>query len=63
MEIKTAQYLKEHATLGDGKTITSIKLSLKNGSEMILPLSENNADYDEIMKQVKEGKLTIKDAD
>ena len=40
MEIKTAQYLKEHATLGDGKTITSIKLSLKNGSEMILPLSE-----------------------
>ena len=63
MEIKTAQYLKEHATLGDGKTITSIKLSLKNGSEMILPLSETNADYNEIMEQVKAGTLTIKEAD
>ena len=63
MEIKTAQYLKEHPTLGDGKTITSIKLSLKNGSEMILPLSETNADYNEIMEQVKAGTLTIKDAD
>tara|TARA_R100001082_G_scaffold73600_1_gene42313 strand:+ start:958 stop:1149 length:192 start_codon:yes stop_codon:yes gene_type:complete len=63
MEIKTAQYLKEHATLGDGKTITSIKLSLKNGSEMILPLSETNADYIEIMKQVAAGTLTIQSAD
>ena len=63
MEIKTAQYLKEHPTLGDGKTITSIKLSLKNGSEMILPLSETNADYAEILEQVKAGTLTIKDAD
>jgi len=63
MEIKTAQYLKEHATLGDGKTITSIKVSLENGSEMIVPLSETNADYIEIMKQVKAGTLTIKEAD
>ena len=63
MKIKTAQYLKEHATLGDGKTNTSIKVSLENGSEMILPLSETNADYNEIMEQVKAGTLTIKDAD
>ena len=63
MEIKTAQYLKEHATLGDGKTITSIKVSLENGSEMIVPLSETNAYYIEIMKQVKAGTLTIKEAD
>ena len=63
MEIKTAQYLKEHPTLGDGKTITSIKVSLENGSEMIVPLSETNADYIEIMKQVAAGTLTIQSAD
>jgi hypothetical protein len=63
MEIIKTQYLKEHPTLGDGKTITSIKVSLENGSEMIVPLSESNADYNEVMKQVKAGTLTIKDAD
>ena len=63
MEIIKTQYLKEHPTLGDGKTLTAIKLSLKNGSEMIVPLSETNADYNEVMKQVKAGTLTIKDAD
>tara|TARA_Y100001973_G_C5144456_1_gene304664 strand:+ start:991 stop:1182 length:192 start_codon:yes stop_codon:yes gene_type:complete len=63
MKIIKTQYLKEHPTLGDGKTITSIKVSLENGSEMIVPLSETNADYNKIMKQVKAGTLTIKDAD
>ena len=34
-----------------------------NGVESSVPLDEDNADYAEILKQVKEGTLTIKDAD
>ena len=34
-----------------------------NGAESIVPLDPNNRHYAEILKQVKEGTLTIKDAD
>lgn len=34
-----------------------------NGAESIVPLDPDNIDYAEILKQVKEGKLTIKDAE
>jgi len=33
------------------------------GQTMFVPLDPNNMHYAEILKQVKEGKLTIKDAD
>ncbi len=40
----------------------NIKFSL-DGVEMIAPISEGNRHYDEIMRQVAAGELTIADAD
>ena len=34
-----------------------------DGHTMYVPISEGNRHYDEVMKQVKAGTLTIKDAD
>ena len=34
-----------------------------NGVESSVPLDKENSDYAEILKRVKEGTLTIKDAD
>ena len=34
-----------------------------DGTEMFVPLDPANRHYAEILKQVKEGKLTIQDAD
>ena len=34
-----------------------------DGTECFVPLDPDNRHYAEILKQVKEGKLTIKDAD
>jgi len=55
--ITNAQYSSQ-----DGKTNDSILASI-NGRVLSVPLVEGNTEYDEIMKQVKEGTLTIKDAD
>jgi|OM-RGC.v1.035915750 hypothetical protein len=57
MEIKDAQYSKNMA--GENG---SIQANI-NGKDMIVPLVAGNTEYDEIMKQVKAGTLTIKDAD
>ena len=56
MDVKEAQYVKI-----DGK-IDSIRVIL-NGIVCNVPLDPNNTDYAEILRQVKEGTLTIKDAD
>ena len=53
MNITSAQYNKEKNT---------IKATI-DGTEMFVPLDPANRHYAEILKQVKEGKLTIKDAD
>jgi|9_EtaG_2_1085328.scaffolds.fasta_scaffold00336_15 hypothetical protein len=55
--ITNAQYSSQ-----DGKTNDSILCSI-NGKVLSVPLVEGNNEYDQIMKQVKEGTLTIKDAD
>ena len=60
MNIKEAKYYKHDITKeNDGIFVTL------NGSDvsMSVPMSEANTDYQEILKQVKEGTLTIKDAD
>ena len=57
MEITNAQYSSQ-----DGKTNDSILASI-NGRVLSVPLVEGNTEYDEIMKQVTDGTLTIKDAD
>ena len=56
--ITDAQYIKDEIT---GKN--DIVFCKINGVESSVPLDEDNADYAEILKQVKEGTLTIKDAD
>ena len=54
MNITSAQYLnKEQST---------IKVTV-DGQEWFVPLDPDNRYYAEILKQVKEGTLTIKDAD
>ena len=58
MEIKDAQYFKDIIT-GEVSSISCIV----NGRHTSIPTDPNNTDYQEIMRQVKEGTLTIKDAD
>ena len=58
MDIKEAQYIKEFKS----DKIGSIRIVV---GDIILhvPTDPANTDYAEIMKQVKAGTLTIKDAD
>jgi hypothetical protein len=58
MEITKAQY---HISPTD-KSSKNIKATI-DGVECFVPLDPNNRHYAEILKQVKEGTLTIKDAD
>ena len=56
MNITQAQYHKRN----------DVNVSIKaiiDGTEMSVPLDPANRHYAEILKQVKEGTLTIKDAD
>tara|TARA_B100000212_G_scaffold186495_1_gene140677 strand:+ start:198 stop:380 length:183 start_codon:yes stop_codon:yes gene_type:complete len=56
MEIKNAQYMADE----NGNNVT-IRATI-NGSLSDVPINDGNRHYIEIMKQVKEGNLTIKDA-
>ena len=56
MNITSAQYIEfENKVVNINATI--------DGQKMIVPLDPDNRHYAEILKQVKEGTLTIKDAD
>ena len=57
MKIEKAQYHKN-----DNGDNNSINCTI-DGIESCVPLCEENTHYAEILKQVKEGKLTIKDAE
>ena len=56
MNITSAQYIKVDNANDNIKVIV-------DGTEMSVPLDPDNRHYAEIMRQVKEGTLTIKDAD
>jgi len=58
MEIKNAQYFKDPIE----KINVSINATI-DGVDCGVPLDPNNRHYAEILKQVKEGTLTIKDAE
>ena len=58
MDIKEAQYVKEFQS----DEIGSIRITVGDIISQV-PLDPANTDYAEIMKQVKAGTLTIKDAD
>tara|TARA_X000000950_G_scaffold2851_1_gene2926 strand:- start:908 stop:1087 length:180 start_codon:yes stop_codon:yes gene_type:complete len=59
MNIKDAQYYLNE----DGTDNQGIKVTMDNDKVMYVPLNPNNMDYAEILKQVADGDLTIKDAD
>ena len=56
MKIESAQYI-QYENKND-----SIKATI-DGTEMSIPLDPDNRHYAEILEQVKEGTLTIKEAD
>ena len=56
MNITSAQYVKHN----NGEK--NVKANV-DGQVLWIPLDPNNRHYAEILKQVKEGKLIIKDAD
>ena len=56
MNIKNAQYMADE----NGNNVT-IRATI-DGSLSDVPINDGNRHYIEIMKQVKEGNLTIKDA-
>jgi hypothetical protein len=58
MKIKNAQYVEHFIE----KTNCGIKCEI-DGTVLDVPLDPNNRHYAEILKQVKEGTLTIKDAE
>lgn len=58
MDIKNAEYKK-----AEEETEASSIMATINGLTCSVPLVEGNTEYDEIMKRVKEGTLTIKDAE
>ena len=57
MDITSAQYIQ----IGDEKSDTI--RAIINEEEIFVPLDHSNSHYAEIQRQVKEGTLTIKDAD
>ena len=58
MEISEAQYVRNI----DDSDNESIKATI-DGKVWFVPLDPANTDYQEIMKQVQEGTLTIQDAE
>ena len=58
MNITSAQYKQDQITGTNNLIIATI-----DGVEIIVPLAVGNTEYDEIMKQVAAGDLTIADAD
>ena len=63
MNITSAQYIDDFT--GSGQHI-SIKITVDEGDgpeEVTVPLDTDNRHYDEILRQVEAGTLTIQDAD
>ena len=58
MKIENAKYNKDIFS----DELTSLNCVI-DGAEMSVPLDPNNRHYAEIMRQVKEGTLTIKEAE
>jgi hypothetical protein len=58
MEIKNAKYQKDIGSSENNCVVAEI-----DGQVWTVPMNEENTYYAEIVKQVKEGTLTIKDAE
>jgi len=62
MNITLAQYMNA-TNLSDGTTYQDNIKATIDGTEMFIPLNPENRHYNEIMRQVAAGELTIADAD
>ena len=62
MNITSAQY-REKWTPDGSELISKVIETTIDGVEMTVPISEGNRHYDEIMRQVAAGELTIADAE
>lgn len=58
MKIENAQYKTDMSGKNNATVLATI-----SGTKCFIPMDENNRHYQEILKQVAEGTLTIKDAD
>ena len=59
LEIKSAKYQTDL----DEETNIGIIMTLKGDKVFYVPLSQDNTHYNEIMRHVEAGELTIEDAD
>ena len=59
LEIKSAKYYTDL----DKETNIGIIMTLKGDKVFYVPLSQDNTHYNEIMRQVEAGELTIEEAD
>ena len=58
MKITNAQYMKDY----ENTKVVTIRCDIDSVTKYV-PLDPNNRHYAEILRQVEEGKLTIKDAE
>ena len=66
MNITSAKYKSRSEYDADGKVTSTSNCAIIatiDGEDYGVPLDPNNSEYAEIMKQVADGTLTIKDAD
>ena len=63
MKIESAKYLSQVVDYEKGTKENCTVEAVIGGVKMFVPLDPANRHYAEIMKQVKAGTLTIKDAD
>ena len=61
MNITEAKYQLKSEDLEEG--VENYILAIIDGKNLSVPLDPNNRHYAEILRQVKEGTLTIKDAE
>ena len=59
MNITSAKYLADAFKENTNNSI----IATIDGQELFVPLAEGNRHYDEIMRQVEAGELTIEEAD
>ena len=60
MNIKTAKYLND---ITDETTRVGILVTDDTTNKIVVPIDPANTDYQEILRRVEEGTLTIADAD
>lgn len=61
-EFKSIKYLKTEQPDGSILNPSGIKATI-DGQELFIPISVGNRHYDEIMRQVEAGELTIEEAE